>query len=464
MKKVIFSLFCISILYSIHAQEKVKGDFPKWNLGFNVSALDFYTPKLHTFSSFKKQMAIGPDVSLIRNFPKVGLGVSANILSPSIIEGDLTSDLNRYLLMFGPGITYNFANEYLIPAKSPVAPYLFANALASVAQVPAGKNKTKMGLGIPVGLGINWRLSDGVALNTKGGYMFGLTDYFDDNIYWSAGFTFRLDKKAEQPALVVYQPVDTDGDGIPDELDECPDVAGLAEFNGCPDTDGDGIPDKLDECPDVAGLTAFNGCPDTDGDGIPDKLDECPDVAGLAAFNGCPDTDGDGVPDKLDECPDVAGLVALKGCPDADGDGIPDHLDKCPTEAGPASNEGCPEIKEEVKVRLQEIAGSVKFAVGKSDLQKSSYKLLDEVVEVLNNYPAYKVSVEGYTDNSGSEELNQKLSTERAKVCADYLISKGISADRVTSVGFGPSNPIADNSTAAGKAKNRRTEFNLSLK
>ena len=68
---------------------------------------------------------------------------------------------------------------------------------------------------------------------------------------------------------------------------------------GCPlDSDGDGVPDYKDDCPDEAGSAQFNGCPDKDGDGIIDKNDECPDVAGLAKFNGCPDTDDDGVPDK----------------------------------------------------------------------------------------------------------------------------------------------------------------------
>jgi hypothetical protein len=110
---------------------------------------------------------------------------------------------------------------------------------------------------------------------------------------------------------------------------------------GGKDTDGDGIYDKDDACPEVAGLAQFNGCPDTDGDGI-DSEDACPEVAGLAALNGCPDTDGDGVADKDDACPDVAGLVALKGCPDADGDGVADKDDKCPTVAGPKDNAGCP--------------------------------------------------------------------------------------------------------------------------
>lgn len=439
MKKFGLSLLVLAILFQVNAQEKKNLSAEKWTLGFNVAALDFYTPKLNEFSSFKKGMAIGPDVTITRNWFKTGLGVTANILSPNIQSKDLDQDANNYLLMFGPGAVYNFQNSYMIPAKFPIAPYLFANALGSVAKTPGENKETKMGFGIPVGLGINWKLADGLALNTRGGYMFGLTDYFEDNVYWSAGFTFRITKQKaeEEPKLIL--PIDTDGDGIPDESDECPEVAGLVEFNGCPDTDGDGIADNKDECPEVAGLAQFNGCPE-------------------------PDTDGDGVVDSKDRCPEVVGLPQLNGCPDTDGDGVADIDDRCPLVAGPASNKGCPEVKEEVKVKLQQIANSVKFETGKSVLKKESNKLLDEVVKILNEYPEYKVRVEGHTDSTGSDEVNDRLSTERAKVCADYLVSKGIDQDRVTSVGFGSKNPIADNKTAEGRAKNRRTEFRLILK
>lgn len=108
---------------------------------------------------------------------------------------------------------------------------------------------------------------------------------------------------------------DTDGDGIRDRRDACPETPGLKEFKGCPDTDGDGIPDRYDRCPEVAGLRLFKGCPDTDGDGIPDKDDKCPRVAGLKEFKGCPDTDGDGIPDKDDKCPKKSGLYKNNGCP-----------------------------------------------------------------------------------------------------------------------------------------------------
>jgi len=119
-------------------------------------------------------------------------------------------------------------------------------------------------------------------------------------------------------------------------------LAGLSVKFGGTDTDGDGIYDKDDACPEVAGLEAFNGCPDADGDGIEDSKDSCPNEAGSAEMNGCPDADGDGVADKDDACPNEAGLAALAGCPDADADGIADKDDECPNEAGPSENKGCP--------------------------------------------------------------------------------------------------------------------------
>lgn len=452
---------------NINAQENEENGFSKWTFDANVTAFDFYSPKLNKFSSFKENMAIGPDFSLTRHWSKTGLGLSANLLSPTgnfLQKSETLPETNRYLFMAGPGLQYNFQNSYLIPAKSPVAPFVFANALVSAAQV-GENNAVKAGFGIPVGAGLRFKIADMIGLNIKAGYAFGITDYNESNIFWSAGASLGMPKKGkvEEPKLIL--PVDTDGDGIPDENDECPEVFGLAELNGCPDSDGDGVADHLDECPEVAGLVEFNGCPDTDGDGIADNKDECPEVAGLAQFNGCPepDTDGDGVVDSKDRCPEVVGLPQLNGCPDTDGDGVADIDDRCPLVAGPASNKGCPEVKEEVKVKLQQIANSVKFETGKSVLKKESNKLLDEVVKILNEYPEYKVRVEGHTDSTGSDEVNDRLSTERAKVCADYLVSKGIDQDRVTSVGFGSKNPIADNKTAEGRAKNRRTEFRMLL-
>ena len=136
---------------------------------------------------------------------------------------------------------------------------------------------------------------------------------------------------------------DTDGDGIPDKDDACPDEFGRALTAGCPDADEDGVPDRDDACRYRKGPANWKGCPDTDGDGIPDNEDQCPDKPGLPADKGCPppDRDRDGVTDRADKCPDTPGLQRFQGCPDTDGDGVPDPDDKCPNEKGEALYDGC---------------------------------------------------------------------------------------------------------------------------
>lgn len=134
---------------------------------------------------------------------------------------------------------------------------------------------------------------------------------------------------------------DDDGDGVPNEEDGCPYVAGT--LNGCPDTDGDGIIDNYDKFYDVAGSPEHEGFPDSDGDGIPDKEDDCPDEEGYGGY-GCPDSDEDGLLDKYDNCPEEYGPVSNNGCPqyDSDNDGVYDKDDNCPYTYGPEENDGCP--------------------------------------------------------------------------------------------------------------------------
>ena len=268
----------------------------------------------------------------------------------------------------------------------------------------------------------------------------------------SAGIIFKFGGK------------DTDGDGIFDKDDACPEVAGLKQFNGCPDTDGDGIQDSEDDCPTEFGTAALKGCPDTDGDGVADKDDACPDVAGLVSLKGCPDTDGDGIADKDDKCPTVAGPKENAGCPwpDTDGDGVLDKDDECPTVAGPASNKGCPEVTAEALDNIKVQARAIYFNSGKSTFKSADVPArLDAMTTILKNYPNAKFSVEGHTDSDGSDAFNMKLSQDRADVVKDALIERGIKSSNINSVGYGESRPVETNKTAAGKAKNRRTEVIL---
>lgn len=264
---------------------------------------------------------------------------------------------------------------------------------------------------------------------------------------------------------------DKDADGIEDASDACPEKPGPAERKGCPigDKDGDGVIDEEDKCPDVFGIAARKGCPipDKDGDGIEDKMDECPTKAGAPMHKGCPDTDGDGLRDKDDTCPTEAGAKSLGGCPDKDSDGIPDNKDKCPTEPetinGIKDTDGCPD-KGKVKVKVTkdkiEILDKVFFKTGSATIQRKSFKLLNQVAQVLKANPQIKhIRIEGHTDSAGNDKRNKRLSEKRAASVLRYLLKKGVESERLESQGFGEERPIDTNKTRAGRANNRRVEF-----
>ena len=298
-------------------------------------------------------------------------------------------------------------------------------------------------------LGINFWFTDNLALFVESKYKHAFEPEMGQHFQHSAGIKF------------MFGGTDTDGDGIYDKDDECPETPGLPEFNGCPDSDGDGIPDKDDECPNTPGLAEFNGCPDTDGDGVPDKDDECPETPGLAEFNGCPDSDGDGVPDKDDECPEVAGLPEFDGCPDSDGDGVPDKEDECPDVAGTVANNGCPEPTAEVVNELNEYSNTILFDFNKASIRSESEEALNSIADIMKEYDHTTFHIEGHTDSVGSDEYNLKLSKERAASVREFLVEAGIPSDRLTSEGYGESRPIATNSTDAGRQENRRVQISL---
>jgi outer membrane protein OmpA-like peptidoglycan-associated protein len=308
-------------------------------------------------------------------------------------------------------------------------------------------------------LGANIWLAENLGVNLQTAYKHTFDDtYLLPHFQHSLGLIFK------------FGGTDTDGDGIYDKNDACPEVFGLAAFNGCPDTDGDGIKDSEDACPEVAGLAELNGCPDTDGDGIADKDDACPEVKGTKANNGCPDADGDGVIDSKDDCPKVAGPKENKGCPwpDTDGDGILDKDDNCPKVAGVAANNGCPVVVEEVvvitpeaKAELDAYAKTIYFNSGKASFKKGVKEKLDAIYEIMAQYPDSKFAIGGHTDSIGSAALNKRLSQKRADAVMNYLVQKGIAADRLSAYGYGEEFPIDTNKTAKGRAHNRRVEIKL---
>jgi len=398
------------------------------------------------------------DVGLYGAFGNYGAVDKRNVeFKSTMIYGDLTL---KYKILRN--------DDYLF------RPYLFVGA--GVRYLYDGPNSSNLepgaGMVIPAGLGIDLRLSEAWSLRYIGSYGYGFRDdqdkrecgkYGDQQLLHNIGITYSFGSRVK----------DSDGDGVPDKLDECPNTPkGVAvDEKGCPlDSDGDGVPDYLDKCPDTpAGVKVdAKGCPiDSDGDGVPDYLDECPDTPKGVKVDakGCPlDSDGDGVPDYLDKCPDTPkeawGTVDEHGCPkDSDGDGVPDYLDKCPDVPGVPENKGCPEVKEEVKKVLQKALNGIEFESGKSTIKSSSFAILNQIVTIMKENPAYLLEINGHTDNVGNASKNQVLSQERADAVKAYMESKGVEGKRMTAVGFGQDKPIDTNNTAAGRAKNRRVEF-----
>jgi len=286
-----------------------------------------------------------------------------------------------------------------------------------------------------------------------------------------------MDKCSGTPKGVAVDkdgcPIDEDADGVPDHQDKCANTPRGAAVNkdGCPaDTDGDGVPDYMDRCNNTpkGAIVDESGCilvdvDDKDYDGVPDHLDKCADTPRGSKVNrdGCPDRDGDGVLDHLDKCPEKPGLPVYEGCPDSDGDGVPDHLDKCPNTAGPVWNNGCPEIKKEDQETLNVAMRSVQFETGMAVLKPESYKTLGQIVQIMNKYPDYNLSISGHTDNTGSTFKNQILSEDRAEACFDFLTGSGVNSQRMTHTGYGDTRPIASNGSVEGRALNRRVEFKL---
>ena len=453
MKRIKISLASLALVATVGSVQ-AQDENSKWAIGFGINAVDIRTP--HQFGDFLKDWGGTKDLNILPAVTKlsvaryIGAGFSAEIEGSlnKIKEGfDGYSEDKSF---WSANLQAKYALRRLFTTESGwFDPYIKVGG--GYTAYESRFDDKEGGFKALAGGGINFWFTDHLGVNLQTGYHHGFqkngTDYFQH----SAGIVIKFGSK------------DTDKDGIPDNKDACPEVAGLKEFNGCPDTDGDGIPDKDDACPQVKGLKEFNGCPDTDGDGIADKDDACPEVAGPKEFNGCPDTDGDGIADKDDKCPDVAGPAENAGCPwpDTDGDGVLDKDDLCPEVAGPASNKGCPEPDEKEQKQLNQYAKTILFDTGKATIKFQSAEVLNQIINVLKKYPNSRFRIEGHTDSTGKKAKNMILSQNRADAVKVYLIQGGIDAGRLESQGFGPEKPIASNKNKKGRELNRRVEINL---
>lgn len=363
-KLILFCLLTVSFcLSSVFAQ------YENNDIGISVKALalDYISQNGGDFTAYNEYHTGFEILFLKKLTDKVRFGLPIKV---GVVQSDNgVQNFQKSILSADATIRYEFTKP-----NAKVIPYLL---------VGGGYVYEREGLShiqIPAGLGFNFRILDRAFVTWQSEYRYALEDD-RNNLHHGLGFTFYLGQKTppkpktEAPAIDKSE-MDSDGDGITDELDLCPQQKGPAELDGCPDRDGDGLADYKDLCPDRPGTIAMKGCPDTDGDGvadnedecpnmvgtiankgcpdndadddgIPNELDKCPNIAGPATNSGCPeeDSDGDGVPDNIDNCPNLPGSKNTLGCPDQDGDGVPDSMDQCPTVKGSALNNGCPDNK-----------------------------------------------------------------------------------------------------------------------
>lgn len=337
-------------------------------------------------------------------------------------------------------------------------------------------------------------------------------DWDDDGILNGADLCARVpeDRDLFEDEDGCPEP-DNDQDGLCDPgmsdascsgEDSCPnepeDKDEFEDEDGCPDPDNDkdGIADVSDKCPLTPGQPEYEGCPvpDKDGDGIADNKDTCPekpeDKDGFKDGDGCPDhdNDNDGILDKKDSCKgtdaeiekgidtaeDKDGFQDEDGCPDPDndGDGIPDTADKCPNEAevlnGVKDEDGCPDKGKPLVTRELKILERVYFDVGKSTIKRRSFPLLNAVALVLKGRPEITlVEIQGHTDDQGNDDMNLRLSDDRAKAVREYLIGQGIDPERMTSKGYGETTPAKPIDELRGlelrraREANRRVQFEI---
>jgi OmpA-OmpF porin, OOP family len=444
MKKILVSLLSFFLLIQAFGQSN---DYVRTSsLGISFFLTDFVTPQRIRSTSLSTVLRDKQIARLKEMAPGIAVTYFKGLRSHMDFAGTLGGSFVNYpfpnraafagsnlLLEADASVDFKMTSE-----KYWVQPY------ASVG-VGAHKYKVYYGAFLPIGIGFKINFFDEASLFFNSQYRIPITtETANYHFFHSVGVAGIIAKKKAPPVAKVEIPQeaskDSDGDGITDDKDKCPQVPGVAKYDGCPipDTDKDGINDDEDKCPTVPGFARYGGCPvpDTDKDGINDEEDKCPTVPGVARYSGCP-------------------------VPDTDGDGINDEEDKCPQVAGTAANQGCPEIKTEIIKKVDYAAQNILFVTGSAKLIAKSNKGLDEVVKILQTNPDLKITIEGHTDDVGDAVKNQALSEKRANAVKAYFVNKGIDESRITATGYGEDQPIADNKTVAGRKKNRRVEMKL---
>jgi OOP family OmpA-OmpF porin len=408
IKTICLITFACTITLSLHAQPTSFTKSPA--LGIHLSFMDF--KGADSVRAFGRNAVTGLSVNYQNSFSKkwdYSITLAGSFMEFADKNNKDLGNGKKQLLIEADGSV----RAHLLAPEKRVRPYLQAGMGISA-------YNDYYGIFIPTGLGCQVNVTPDVFLLINSQYRIPITTTQHQHFYYSIGIAGNISKKKiikEKPTppspvvVTIAKPIDSDGDGIVDSVDKCPQVPGVLRYQGCP-------------------------VPDRDGDRISDDEDQCPDVKGVVQYKGCP-------------------------IPDRDQDGVADAQDKCPDKAGDAANGGCPEIKAAIKDRIQFAAQHIYFATGSYVLLKKSWPSLDEVVQILKNDPDMKLIIEGHTDNTGTPPKNQILSENRAKAVMQYLIAAGIAPARLQANGYGQEQPVADNTTSAGRSKNRRVELKV---
>jgi outer membrane protein OmpA-like peptidoglycan-associated protein len=428
---------------------------------------EFYDPR---DSAQQPLEPVGPELGLrIAFLPLrfVGIEGEADILPQA-------TDSGGSVMLFGA------RGHLVLQWPATVTPFVLGGAGTMGVRSPARELSDDFDTVAHAGVGAKIRLGDRFALRVEGrGLRAPRADGDGAVNHFAAllGASVTLGRaRRERPVTL-----DLDADGIADAADACPRRAG-APPDGCPeppDRDRDGLADVDDRCPAAAEteneFEDEDGCPDElpdrDGDRLVDRLDSCTDepedADGFQDEDGCPDDDNDGdrLTDRDDRCPLQAGPAANQGCPDADrdADSVVDRLDNCPGQAGQPAHQGCTSRQLVVitpdRLRLLD---PITFTTNRTRIRRRSLRVLDNVAAVLTQHAELSsIRIAGHTDDRGGAAHNKTLSQGRAEQVKQYLVGRGVAAERLEAIGHGEERPIRPNTRAAGRAMNRRVELEI---